>query len=153
MSTPPEQPPLPPPLLYLLCLTLALFLSGWLPLPLPLNNGVRSLAVILIVFGQGLSFWAMWRFRQQRTTSSNFDQPDQLLRDGPFAISRNPINLGDTLGYCAIALLLGNLWPWLLLPGLLYLMNRTVIRPDERQLLELFGQPYRDYCRKVRRWL
>ncbi|MCJ7956322.1 MAG: hypothetical protein MUW57_07135 [Pseudomonas sp.] len=65
-----------------------------------------------------------------------------MLCDGPFALSRNPINLGDTLGYCAIALLLGNLWPWLLLPGLLYLMNRTVIRPDERQLLELFGQPY-----------
>ncbi|WEK09272.1 MAG: isoprenylcysteine carboxylmethyltransferase family protein [Candidatus Pseudomonas colombiensis] len=95
----------------------------------------------------------MWRFRQQHTTSSNFNQPRQLLRDGPFAVSRNPINLGDTLGYCAIALLMGSLWPWLLLMPLLMLMNLSVIGPDERQLQAQFGEGYRDYCRKVRRWL
>lgn len=153
MPTSTEQPPLPPPLLYLLFITCALFLADWLPLPLLVNDWIRALSVALIVGGQGLSFWAMWRFRQQHTTSSNFNQPRQLLRDGPFAVSRNPINLGDTLGYCAIALLMGSLWPWLLLMPLLMLMNLSVIGPDERQLQAQFGEGYRDYCRKVRRWL
>ncbi|OOV94138.1 methyltransferase family protein [Pseudomonas sp. MF4836] len=153
MARPAEPPLLPPPLLYLLFITLALFLADWLPLPIPANGWTQALAVLLIVVGQGLSFWAMWRFRKQHTTNSNFNQPRQLLRDGPFAVSRNPINLGDTCGYCAIALLLGSLWPWLLLAPLLYLMNRNVIHPDEVQLQSLFGDTYRDYCRKVRRWL
>jgi len=153
MARPAEPPLLSPPLLYLLFIMLALFLADWLPLSVPANRWTQALAVLLIVAGQGLSFWAMWRFRQQHTTNSNFNQPRQLLRDGPFAVSRNPINLGDTCGYCAIALLLGSLWPWLLLAPLLYLMNRNVILPDEAQLQSLFGNTYRDYCRKVRRWL
>lgn len=153
MARPAEALLLPPPLLYLLFITLALFLADWLPLPVPTNGWTQALAVLLIVLGQGLSFWAMWRLRKQHTTPSNFNQPRQLLRDGPFAVSRNPINLGDTCGYCAIALLLGSLWPWLLLAPLLYLMNRNVIQPDEVQLQSLFGDTYRDYCRKVRRWL
>ena len=48
---------------------------------------------------------------------------------------------------------MGSLWPWLLLPVLLYLMNWLVIRPDEIQLEGLFGETYRQYCRRVRRWL
>ncbi|CAI8704275.1 methyltransferase family protein [Pseudomonas chlororaphis] len=153
MFAPPDGPPLSPPLLYLLFLIAALLLADGAPLPVPVNGWLRTLALLLILGGQGLSFWAMWRLRQRHTTTSNRGEPRHLLCDGPFAISRNPINLGDTLGYCAIALLLGSLWPWLLLPLLIYLMNRTVIRPDENHLLELFGDRYRDYCRKVRRWL
>lgn len=153
MPTPPDEPLLSPPLLYLLFLIVALLLADAAPLPVPSPTWAHALAVLLMGGGQGLSFWAMWRLKQQHTTRSNVDTPQKLLQSGPFAISRNPINLGDTLGYCAIALLLGSLWPWLLLPLLVYVMNLSVIRPDEIQLQALFGNRYRDYCHKVRRWI
>ncbi len=52
-----------------------------------------------------------------------------------------------------MALLWGSLWPWLLLPALIVVMQRGVIGHEERLLGELFGEEYRDYCRRVRRWL
>jgi protein-S-isoprenylcysteine O-methyltransferase Ste14 len=153
MPPAPAQAALPPPLLYLAFIAVAIALSYALPVPLPANSWTAALAVALIILGQGLSFWAMLLFKRQHTATSNFDAPKQLLREGPFAISRNPINLGDTAAYAGLALLMGSLWPWLLLPVLLYLMNWLVIRPDEIQLEALFGDTYRQYCRRVRRWL
>jgi protein-S-isoprenylcysteine O-methyltransferase Ste14 len=153
MSKTPERAALPPPVLYVSTILIALALSYALPVPLPNNDWSRALAIALILFGEGLSFWAMWRFRQEHTTASNFSTTAQLLQDGPFRLSRNPINLGDTCAYIGLALLMGSLWPWLFLPGVIYLMNRLVIRPDEKELQEQFGETYRAYCRRVRRWL
>ncbi|WP_407312458.1 methyltransferase family protein [Pseudomonas sp. nanlin1] len=153
MPSPPAKAALPPPVLYVTCMAIAMILSQVVPLPLPSNSWTQACGFAAIIIGQGLSFWAMLRFRRQHTTASNFNAPDELLQDGPFAVSRNPINLGDTLAYVGIAGLLADIWPWLLLPILLYLMNWLVIRPDERQLNELFGETYRQYCRRVRRWL
>lgn len=147
------QPAFAPPLLYLAFVAVAIALSYALPIPLPANSWTAALAVALIILGQSLSFWAMLLFKRQHTATSNFHAPSELLCHGPFAVSRNPINLGDTLAYAGLALLMGSLWPWLMLPVLLYLMNRLVIRPDELQLEQLFGESYRQYCRRVRRWL
>lgn len=153
MPKPPARAALPPPLLYLAFIAVAMALSYALPIALPVNSWTAATAAALIILGQGLSFWAMLRFKRQHTATSNFDSPQELQRDGPFALSRNPINLGDTLAYVALSLLMGSLWPWLLLPVLLYLMNWLVIQPDEIQLEALFGDTYRQYCRRVRRWL
>ncbi|MFB8831121.1 methyltransferase family protein [Azotobacter sp. CWF10] len=77
----------------------------------------------------------------------------EAARGGPFRFSRNPIYLADTLIYAGIALLLASLWPWLLLPVLIVFMNRTVIRHEEALLTELFGDAYRAYQARVRRWI
>jgi len=153
MSEPTYRVAVPPPVLYLTFIAVALALSYALPLALPENSWTRAAAVALIALGQGLSFWAMLRFKRQRTTTSNFSAPRQLLSEGPFAISRNPVNLGDTAAYCGLALLMASVWPWLLLVPLILIMNRWVIAPDERQLNDVFGEDYRQYCRRVRRWL
>jgi protein-S-isoprenylcysteine O-methyltransferase Ste14 len=153
MPKPPARAALPPPLLYLAFIAVAMALSYALPIALPVNSWTAATAAALIILGQGLSFWAMLRFKRQHTATSNFDAPQELQRERSVALSRNPINLGDTLAYVALSLLMGSLWPWLLLPVLLYLMNWLVIRPDEIQLEALFGDTYRQYCRRVRRWL
>ncbi|HBB77744.1 MAG TPA: isoprenylcysteine carboxylmethyltransferase family protein, partial [Pseudomonas sp.] len=44
-------------------------------------------------------------------------------------------------------------WPWLLLPLVIHVMQRAVIRHEERLLVQLFGEAYRSYCARVRRWL
>ncbi len=107
----------------------------------------------LIDAGVLLMLWAGLLMLRRRTTVNPYGTPRRLLAYGPFRFSRNPIYLADTLIYGGVALLWGSLWPWLLLPALIVVMQRGVIGHEERLLGELFGEEYRDYCRRVRRWL
>mgnify|MGYP003349183661 CR=1 FL=1 len=59
------------------------------------------------------------------------------METGPYRLVRNPIYLADTLIYGCVALLWGSLWPWLLLPALIVVMQRGVIGHEERLLGEL----------------
>ncbi|GAA3534006.1 isoprenylcysteine carboxylmethyltransferase family protein [Zobellella aerophila] len=76
-----------------------------------------------------------------------------LVVTGVFRWSRNPIYLGDLLLLLAWVLWLGQLANLLLLAGYVGYMNRFQILPEERILAQRFGEAYRAYCAKVRRWL
>ena len=94
----------------------------------------------------------MWRAR----TTVNPLRPERaahLVTSGVFARSRNPIYLGDALILAALALGLGNWLNFLLLPAFVGLIGRFQIAPEERALQRLFGDQYRAYCARVRRWL
>lgn len=144
---------LPPPLIYLLFLAAAWALDGLLPLGLPQTLWTHYLGWGLIDAGVVLMLWAGLLMLWRRTTVNPYGTPAKLLEEGPFRVSRNPIYLADSLIYVGIALLWGTLWPWLLLPLLILTMQRGVIVHEERLLNQLFGDAYRDYCRRVRRWL
>ena len=122
-------------------------------MPLADNDWTRWAGWGLIDGGLLLMFLAVLQMARQRTTVNPYGTPAKLLEEGPFRFSRNPIYLADTLIYAGIALLLASLWPWLLLPALILVMNRTVIRHEEALLTELFGDAYRAYRKRVRRWL
>lgn len=76
-----------------------------------------------------------------------------LITDGVFRISRNPIYLGDLLLLMAYAVWLANALNVLLLMAFVWYLNRFQIEPEERALTQLFGERYRAYCARVRRWL
>lgn len=144
---------LPPPLIYLLFLATGWALDWLLPLGLPQNLWTHYLGWGLIDAGVVLMLWAGLLMLWQRTTVNPYGKPAKLLEEGPFRFSRNPIYLADSLIYAGIALLWGSLWPWLLLPLLIFSMQRGVIVHEERLLGELFGDDYRGYCQRVRRWV
>jgi len=144
---------LPPPAIYLLFLTLA-WLLHWLGhLALPRNLWTHYFGWGLIDAGVLLMLWAGLLMLWRKTTVNPYGKPARLLEEGPFRFSRNPIYLADSLIYCGIALLWGSLWPWLLLPLVIHVMQRAVMRHEERLLVQLFGEAYRSYCARVRRWL
>lgn len=76
-----------------------------------------------------------------------------LVARGIYRVSRNPMYLALLLILIAWSLHLG----WLFSPlgwGLFVVcITRFQIRPEERVLTRLFGDEYRDYCQRVRRWL
>lgn len=76
-----------------------------------------------------------------------------LITDGVFRISRNPIYLGDLFLLMAYAVWLANALNVLLLMAFVWYLNRFQIEPEERALTQLFGERYRAYCARVRRWL
>jgi len=144
---------LPPPVIYLLFLAAAWLLESVLPIALPRNLWTHYLGWGLIDAGVLLMLWAGLLMLWRRTTVNPYGKPAKLLEEGPFGFSRNPIYLADSLIYCGIALLWGTLWPWLLLPALIFTMQRGVIMHEERLLTQLFGDDYLAYCGRVRRWL
>jgi protein-S-isoprenylcysteine O-methyltransferase Ste14 len=88
-----------------------------------------------------------------RTTVIPHARPSRLVTGGPFAWSRNPIYVAFTAAYCGAALLVGRVWPLLLLPAPGAILDRAIIPFEEGQLSQIFGDRYADYCRRVRRWL
>ena len=78
--------------------------------------------------------------------------PDRIVEAGPYRWVRNPMYLGHLIFFAGIAAVLAS---WVALAVLVFHVfwfDRRV-REDERHLLELFGEPYRDYCSRVKRWI
>ena len=72
---------------------------------------------------------------------------------GPYRYSRNPLYIALTLAYLGAAVVVNTVWPVILLPGLLLVMQWGVISREERYLERRFGDEYRRYRTRVRRWL
>jgi protein-S-isoprenylcysteine O-methyltransferase Ste14 len=102
--------------------------------------------LVLAVAGLGL-------FRRAGTTTVPFQRVTQLVTSGPYRFTRNPMYLGLTLLYLGEAGLFVAPWAVILLVLPLYYVNRLIIPLEEGQLYDAFGDQYRLYCSRVRRWL
>ena len=95
-------------------------------------------------FGRaGTTIWPNW---SKNPTAA-------LVTSGPYRLSRNPQYLGIASFYLAFAFALGVMWALALLPPVLAFVDRIVIPREERYLERRFGEAYRDYAARVRRWV
>jgi protein-S-isoprenylcysteine O-methyltransferase Ste14 len=141
---------LPPPLIYVAALWAAWELHQLLPLAFPELPGIGWM---LVVLGCVLMLWATWTMFRHHTTVNPYKGVAQLVRNGPFAFSRNPIYLADSTIYFGVMLIWGNLWPLPLYPIVWAAVRYGVIRNEEAHLAAKFGEAYAQYCKRVRRWL
>ncbi|WP_417667253.1 methyltransferase family protein [Roseibium sp.] len=112
-------------------------------------GALLAAAAVLLILHSGLLFRGLG-------TTVNPTRPEtssRLAVTGCYRFSRNPMYLGMLLGIAAVALALGSLLALVVLPGFVWYMNRFQIEPEERALGTLFGEDYRAYCQKVRRWI
>ena len=82
-----------------------------------------------------------------------FQLPTALVTSGPYARTRNPMYLMLAVALGGMALWLRSTTPPLVIPVFIVVMNEVIIKPEEKRLEAHLGEPYRDYCRRVRRWL
>lgn len=122
---------------------------------LPLDFGAPTglLGSLLIAMGLALMGWTFLEFSRRRTTVNPYAAATHLCVSGPFRYSRNPIYLGDWLILAGFALWLATWWPLLFAPPVWAMLRYWVIRHEEAHLESKFGQEYRDYVMRVRRWL
>jgi protein-S-isoprenylcysteine O-methyltransferase Ste14 len=109
----------------------------------------------LIVAAAVVAAAAIGLFRKHETTVHPL-QPESasaLVTDGIYRVTRNPMYLGLALLLAAWMVWLGRAANLLLFIGFLVAMTELQIKPEERALNELFGDRYREYRRRVRRWL
>lgn len=93
-------------------------------------------------------------YRRERDAGPDgFAQPPvRLVTTGPYALSRNPMYLGHLLFLAGLALATGSR---IAAAGLVWQAYRLGDRVavDEERLERIFGDEYRDYVRRVPRWL
>lgn len=142
-----------PPLLYVGTLLLGLSFH-WL-WPLHVTNARWSwiagavIAVMSIVLGG----WASITMRRSGTNIMPTKPALAIVSNGPFRFTRNPIYVANATVYLALALIFNTLWPFLLFLPMLLVLDRGVIRREERYLEAKFGDAYLAYKSRVRRWI
>lgn len=78
--------------------------------------------------------------------------PERIVEAGPYRWVRNPMYLGHLIFFAGLAITLGSWVAAAVFAFHLFWFDRRV-REDEERLLALFGAPYADYCRRVKRWI
>ena len=144
---------LPAPLVYAAFLLLAWPLRILWPLPVTENAWTLFFGWTAIDAGALLMCWTAWLMLWRKTTLNPYGKPQHLITEGPFRVTRNPIYIADTLLYIGAALIFADLWAWLFLPVVIVAVTMGVIRHEERLLVQHFGDDYREYMGRVRRWL
>ena len=125
-------------------------LFGISPFASPLGKAV---ALLLLGLGFLVRLWATFHFYVHKMRVISLEPRATLITSGPYRISRNPLYLGGNVFiFFGAALLLGS--PTALVVTALHipLMDRF-IRREEEQLERNFGDEWRSYKRRVRRWL
>lgn len=77
---------------------------------------------------------------------------DDLVTSGFFAMSRNPLYVGNLLLYAGLFLVHGNPLAIGLGIGFFLLAYRSIVAAEENYLAGKFGEQYRQYLQSVPRW-
>jgi protein-S-isoprenylcysteine O-methyltransferase Ste14 len=76
-----------------------------------------------------------------------------IVDAGPYRFTRNPIYLGMMLGLVGLAIAFDSLWPLVTLVPFALVIRYGVVAREEAYLERTFGEVYRRYRARVRRWL
>jgi protein-S-isoprenylcysteine O-methyltransferase Ste14 len=148
----------PPPLVFV-----AGFVVGWVleryvhPLWPSLSTGsewrIEVFAAVLLIGGVTFSGWGMATFHRANTAIFPNRDASLLVTAGPYRFTRNPMYTGLVVAYLGVSLLWHVGWAVVLLPLPMLAIYRFVIRREERYLTAAFGDQYREYQSRVRRWI
>jgi len=101
----------------------------------------------------GLGLWSVVLFRRSGQSENPWKPTPRIVERGPFRLIRNPMYLQLVLICVGLSILLANWWLLLLTPAVAWTLQRFAIRPEEADLERKFGDEYRAYKRRVRRWI
>jgi protein-S-isoprenylcysteine O-methyltransferase Ste14 len=142
-----------PPTLFWMCILIMVPLAWVWPLVTVFPAPYNVVGVVPLCVGLGFAIWGSRKFDQVGTTIKTFDQPDRLVTDGLFRVSRNPMYLGFVLTLAGVWFVLGALSPLLGVLVFLVAADRWYIPFEERVLRTEFNGEYDAYRARTRRWI
>jgi len=142
-----------PPHYFLLALLSMVALRYLLPYPLPVPPPFNLLAIPILIAGMVLIVAPAAEFHRRQTAIDPFGEATVLVTDGWFRYSRNPIYVGMVVVLLAAALGLRAWVPLVVIPIFVAVIRLRFIRMEEGFLAQKFGESYRQYCSRVRRWI
>lgn len=136
----------------LAALALILMLDRVAPVPFLPHIVSLILGIPMLVFGLGFWMWGVSGLLRRGETPNPGKATNRVVIDGPFRFSRNPIYTGGTVALLGLALLLDTA-TGLAVAIVLWLVARGLILAEERYLEAKFGDQWREYRSRVRRWI
>ncbi len=142
-----------PPVLYVAGLAVG-FLLHWLaPHRIFSNDAGHWIGGAFLATGIALAIRGRREMEKAGTNVRPTQPTTALVATGPFRFSRNPLYVALTSFYFGVAMLANALWVLALLAPILIVMHYGVVRREERYLDAKFGEAYRAYRSRVRRYL
>ncbi|MQX67875.1 isoprenylcysteine carboxylmethyltransferase family protein [Sinorhizobium meliloti] len=143
-----------PPIAWAVAALSGLVLDALYPLPfLSAAMPAGWLGAIVFLAGLGLLVWAAATLRRAGTRIQTVQPTTTIVNEGPYRYSRNPIYVGMFLGLIGLSLGFDSLWLLITLVPFYFVIRNGVVAREEVYLERKFGDAYRAYKTRVRRWL
>jgi protein-S-isoprenylcysteine O-methyltransferase Ste14 len=123
--------------------------------PARTTPAVRSAGLLTVAAGASLmarAFAAQYQAAPRGWALQPPPAAEYLVRAGPYRLSRNPMYTGETAVWLGWSLFYGRPAVWAG-SAILCAAWPTIVRWEERRLLEHFGDDYRAYLAQVPRWV
>jgi protein-S-isoprenylcysteine O-methyltransferase Ste14 len=143
-----------PPLLWGLAVVVGFALDRLMPLrfvPAAVPAGWLGGAVLAIAVA--LFAWAIATVTRAGSNVPTNKPTTSIVDTGPYRFTRNPIYLGMMLGLAGLAIAFDSFWLLLTLVPFAFVIRYGVVAREEAYLERKFGELYRRYRIRVRRWL
>ena len=146
----------PPPILPIVTIVAGYILGRLVPvlsayeLPTPARYWIGGLIAVAAVLVLGV--WPIRQFKQSGQDVKPWTPTPQIVVSGPDKFTRNPMYLMMILICIGFAVILSDVWILILTPVCGWFIYHLAIRHEEDYLEEKFGDSYREYKNRVRRW-
>jgi protein-S-isoprenylcysteine O-methyltransferase Ste14 len=122
-------------------------------IPVVLPDWLRFVGALPLAFAAWMLLTPPLLFLLRKTTIIPHGDARTLITTGPYRVTRNPMYLGLACAFVGVALITGTPWALVGLPIPIALLAGATIPFEEQNLLRIFGAEYREYQRRVPRWL
>lgn len=144
---------IPPPIVTILFAVLIFYFSesfAYVDLPFKIY-----ISLFFVLLGFFITFSSARNFKKKETTVNPIkpEETSQLVTDGFFKITRNPMYLGMLLFLLGLSIYNGLIVGLVFLPLFVGYITFFQIIPEENAMIKIFGEDYKAYMKKVRRWI
>jgi len=143
-----------PPNAWAVAVLAGLAINWLMPLPfVPAAVSAGWLGAIVFALALALVAWAIAIITRAGSNVPTNLPTTSIVDTGPYRFTRNPIYLSMVLGLIGLAIAFNSLWLLLTLVPFALVIRYGVVAREEAYLERKFGDVYRGYRARVRRWL
>ena len=142
-----------PPVYLIIFLLLMLLLHHFFPVMKIISDHYANAGLPVIILGILSTGLGAGTFKKADTPVKPFEPSTALVVHGIYRFTRNPMYLGLVLILVGTAVFMGTLSPFFVIPVFVIIVQEGYIRHEEVFLEKIFGEAYREYKSRVRRWL
>ena len=143
-----------PPLAWALAVLAGLALHWLMPLPfMPPAVFTRWIGGAVLAAALALFAWAIVTITRAGSNVPTNTPTTAIVDNGPYRFTRNPIYLAMFGGLVGLAMAFDSLWLLAALVIFALVIRYGVVAREEAYLERKFGDVYRQYRSRVRRWL
>ncbi len=143
-----------PPLMWALAAVAGIALGWLVPWPVvPIAVPAVWVGAVLVVLAVALFVWAIMTMTRAGSSVPTSRPTTTIVDAGPYGFTRNPIYLGMMLSLVGLAVAFDSIWSLITLILFFLIIRYGVVAREEAYLDRKFGDVYRGYRARVRRWL